>query len=45
MKIVTDNGVDYHPYLNYAMASVDREFNEWEVKDLRSYMQRPCIKG
>lgn len=41
---VTDNGVDYHPYLNYAMASVDREFNEWEVKDLRSYMQRPCIK-
>jgi hypothetical protein len=40
----TDGGVEYSTYLGYKMAKTDREWTEWEVRDLRSYMQRPCLK-
>lgn len=40
-----DNNIDgYSTYRGYKLAKVDKEFTEWEVKDLRSYMQRPVIK-
>lgn len=41
---VTDGGVTYTAYEGYKMANTDKEFTEWEVRDLRSYMQRPCIR-
>lgn len=40
----TEGGVEYSTYLGYKMAKTDREWTEWEVRDLRSYMQRPCLK-
>ena len=41
---VVDNGVEYSTYEGYRMAKTDRDWTEWEIRDLRSYMQRPCIK-
>ena len=41
---VTDNGVTYRPYEGYVLAKSDNDYNEWEVRDLRSYMQRPAIR-
>lgn len=41
---ITDNGVEYKTYEGYLLAKTEKEFTEWEVRDLRSYMQRPCIR-
>lgn len=34
----------YTPYNNYVLAQLPRKYNEWEILDLRSYLQRPAIK-
>lgn len=41
---VTVDNVEYKTYEGYLLAKTEKEFTEWEVRDLRSYMQRPCIK-
>ena len=40
----TEDGVEYTSYNGFKMAKTNRDFTEWEVRDLRSYMQRPCLK-
>ena len=37
----------YRAYNNYAMGELPKEMTEWEMRDLRSYLQRPVlsIKG
>lgn len=34
----------YSTYNGYAFGELDREYTEWEMRDLRSYQQRPAIK-
>ena len=36
---------DYHTYKNtyYSIATLPKEVNEWEIRDLRSYLQRPVL--
>ena len=41
---VTVDDVRYTSYEGYLLAKTEKEFTEWEVRDLRSYMQRPVIK-
>lgn len=41
---ITDNNVQYTTYEGYKLAKTSKDFTEWEVRDLRSYMQRPAIK-
>lgn len=41
---VTEEDITYTTYNGYKLAETEREFTELEVKDLRSYMQRPCIR-
>lgn len=43
-KEATVDGVKYTPYNNYVLATLPRKFTEWEILDLRSYLQRPAIK-
>ena len=39
------NGADtYSTKQNYAKIKVDREMDQWEIRDLRSSVQRPAIK-
>lgn len=40
----TENSVKYTPYNSYVLAELPRKYNEWEMLDLRSYLQRPAIK-
>lgn len=40
----TDSGVTYTPYNGYGLAKLNRAYTEWEMRDLRSYMQRPALK-
>ena len=40
----TVDGKTYTPYKNYVLAQLPRKYNEWEILDLRSYLQRPAIK-
>ena len=40
----TVDGKTYTPYNNYVLAQLPRKYNEWEILDLRSYLQRPAIK-
>lgn len=40
----TVNNKAYTPYNNYILATLPRKYNEWEMLDLRSYLQRPAIK-
>lgn len=40
----SDSGNTYTPYNGYALASLNKAYTEWEMRDLRSYMQRPAIK-
>ena len=37
----SDNG--YTAQGGYGMAERDGDFTEWQMRDLRSYMQRPCL--
>lgn len=40
----TDNGILYTTYNGYALGELNNEYTEWEIRDLRSYMQRPALK-
>lgn len=43
----TETTVDdktYGTYNNYVLAELPRKYTEWEILDLRSYLQRPAIK-
>jgi hypothetical protein len=40
----TDSGTTYTPYNGYGLAKLNRAYTEWEMRDLRSYMQRPALK-
>lgn len=40
----TVDGKTYKIVNGYAMAEFDKEMTEWEIRSLRSYMQRPAIK-
>lgn len=39
-----DGGRTYTTLNGYGLASLDRDYTEWEMRDLRSYHQRPAIK-
>lgn len=41
---VTESGVSYTAREGYVMGELNDELTEWEVRDLRSYLQRPCIR-
>lgn len=41
---VTDSGTTYTTKDGYLLASCERKYTEWEVGDLRSYLQRPAIR-
>lgn len=34
----------YTTYNGYGLASLEKDYTEWEMRDLRSYHQRPAIK-
>jgi len=38
-----DNGTIYETYNNYVLAQLPKKYTEWEVKDLRSYLQKPSL--
>lgn len=38
-----DNGTIYQPYNNYVLAQLPKKYTEWEIKDLRSYLQKPSL--
>lgn len=40
----TQDGTQYTTYNGYALAELNKELTEWEIRDLRSYMQRPALK-
>lgn len=40
----TEDNVTYTPYNGYGFANLEKDYTEWEMKDLRSYHQRPAIK-
>lgn len=39
----SDNGTQYSTYQGYALAEFKSPLDEWEVRDLRSYLQRPAL--
>lgn len=39
-----NNPKDFTPLNGYALASLEKDYTEWEMRDLRSYQQRPAIK-
>lgn len=41
----TDEGREYIPYKGYALAEFPNPLDEWEVRDLRSYLQRPALSA
>ena len=40
---ITNDGTAYTPYNGYVYGEMRRECNEWEMRDLRSYLQRPAL--
>lgn len=40
---LTKDGVNYHDRGNYAIVNLKEKHDEWSVKDLRSYLQRPVF--
>lgn len=40
----TVDGVTYETYNGYALGELKTDMTEWEIRDLRSYMQRPALK-
>lgn len=38
------DGTAYEAYNGYALAELNKSYTEWEMRDLRSYMQRPAIR-
>lgn len=39
----TNGGKSYAMFKGYGLAEFPKELNEWEVNDLRSYLQRPAL--
>ena len=39
-----EGGTTYSTYNGYGLASLEKDYTEWEMRDLRSYYQRPAIK-
>lgn len=40
----TNEGTTYRTIDGYALASLENDYNEWQMCDLRSYNQRPAIR-
>lgn len=43
-KYKTDDGKSYKTKNDYVLGTLPDEMTEWETRDLRSYLQRPCIR-
>lgn len=43
-KSVTEDGKTYTTKNDYVLGTLPDEMTEWETRDLRSYLQRPCIR-
>ena len=43
-KMKTEDGKTYRTRDNWVMAELPDEMTEWMTRDLRSYLQRPCIR-
>ena len=43
-KSKSEDGKTYKTKENWVMAELPDEMTEWETRDLRSYLQRPCIR-
>lgn len=43
-KTKSEDGKTYKTKENWVMAELPDEMTEWETRDLRSYLQRPCIR-
>lgn len=41
---VVDGSDTYSQKLGYVLASLERKYTEWEIGDLRSYLQRPALR-
>lgn len=41
---VTDGGVTYSSRHSNVLVKLSKKYNEWEVGDLRSYLQRPVVR-
>lgn len=44
VKTKSEDGKTYTTRENWVMAELPDEMTEWETRDLRSYLQRPCIR-
>ena len=40
---ISQSDSTYRAYNNYAMGQMPKEMTEWEMRDLRSYLQRPVL--
>ena len=40
----TESGVTYTTLNGYGLATMNKDYTEWEMRDLRSYHQRPALK-
>ena len=43
-KTKSSDGKTYKTKDNYVLATLPEDMTEWETRDLRSYLQRPCIR-
>lgn len=43
-KSKTEDGKTYKTKENWTMAELPEDMTEWEVRDLRTYLQRPCLR-
>lgn len=43
-KDVVADGTRYTSKQNFSIGTLPSEMTEWDVRDLRSYLQRPCIR-
>lgn len=41
---ITENGTTYTTVNGYALGELNKEYDEWQIRDLRSYKQRPALK-
>lgn len=44
IESVTEGGHTYSPYGGYVVAELDREYLESEMREFRSYLQRPVVR-
>lgn len=42
--LVTSDNKQYTPFNGYSLVNLSEKHTEWEVKDLRSYLQRPVLR-